>query len=97
MLLPLRYHTPIVHRIIEINSDGTFQTKGDANNGQLSFEKSIHPEQIHGKEIAIVPYLGWVKIAMNEYIMPNLLWIAAFAAIYILYSEVLSTKVRRWW
>jgi len=94
---PSPFHTPIVHRIIQINPDGTFQTKGDANNGQLSFEKSIHPEQIHGREIAIVPYLGWVKIAMNEYIMPNLLWIAGFAALYILYSEVLRTKVRRWW
>ena len=46
---PGPWTTPIVHRIIEINDDGTFQTKGDANSGQLSFEKQIHPDQIHGK------------------------------------------------
>ena len=67
--------TPIVHRIIEINPDGTFQTKGDANTNQLVFETSIRPEQIHGKEIMIIPYLGWVKIGLVEFIVPNIIWI----------------------
>ncbi|MEM7822889.1 MAG: signal peptidase I [Candidatus Aenigmatarchaeota archaeon] len=66
---------PIVHRIIYINPDGTFQTKGDANIGQLPFEKAIRPESIHGKMIAIIPALGWVKIGINQYIIPNILWI----------------------
>ena len=94
---PGPWQTPIVHRIVEINSDGTFQTKGDANSGQLSFEKQIHPDQIHGRQIAMVPMLGWVKIGMNELIMPNLFWIALAAIAYILYSEVFRTKIRRWW
>jgi signal peptidase I len=94
---PVTRQTPIVHRIIEINHDGTFQTKGDANSGQLPFEKSIQPEQIHGKEIAIIPYLGWVKIGMNEFIMPNILWVALIISAYVLYSEVLSSRTKRWW
>lgn len=66
---------PIVHRIIEINPDGTFQTKGDANAKQLSFEKRIESSQIHGKEILIIPYLGWIKIGITEYVIPNIIWV----------------------
>lgn len=61
---------PIVHRIKQINADGSFQTQGDANTAQHPFEKQIFPSQIHGKTIAIVPYLGWVKIGTTEYILP---------------------------
>ncbi|MBU0953683.1 MAG: signal peptidase I [Nanoarchaeota archaeon] len=63
--------TPIVHRIIKINQDGTYQTKGDANAGQLPFETSVKLEWIHGKVVFIVPYLGFVKITVTEYIIPN--------------------------
>jgi len=66
---------PVVHRIIKINSDTTFQTKGDANNGQLPFEKSVEYEQIYGKQVFTIPYLGWVKIGLIEYVLPNILWV----------------------
>jgi len=83
--------TPIVHRVIELNPDGTFQTKGDNNNGQLPFEKSIKQGQIHGKVISIVPYIGWVKIGLTEllfnYLIPNFVWviiiIVALIALYV--------------
>jgi signal peptidase I len=76
---------PIVHRIISINQDGSFQTKGDANAGQLSFEKHISPSEIHGVVIFIIPYVGWIKIAVTSYVIPNIFWIIialliAFAA-----------------
>jgi signal peptidase len=74
---PGQDQTPVVHRIIAINPDGTFQTKGDNNNGQLAFEKRIEPSQIHGIAILIIPYLGWLKIGMTQFILPNALWIAA--------------------
>jgi signal peptidase len=72
---------PIVHRINGINPDGSFQTKGDANKEQHSFEKHIDPGQIHGKVISIIPYLGWVKIGVTEYVLPfvvkNILFVVA--------------------
>jgi signal peptidase len=89
--------TPIVHRIVRLNPDGTFQTKGDANTGQLPFEKSITPDQIHGRQIAIIPLLGWIKIGMNEVLLPNILWIAMGISVYILYTELIRTKRVRWW
>jgi len=73
--------TPIVHRIVDINPDGSFQTKGDANPNQLTFEKHIEPSQIHGKEILIIPYLGWVKIGIMEYVIPNTGWVILIAVI----------------
>jgi signal peptidase len=82
--------TPVVHRIIEINPDGSFQTKGDNNNVQLPFEKKIKPEQIHGKSVLIIPLLGWVKIGATEYILkfPNIILVAVIVIVaYILFGK----------
>lgn len=62
---------PVIHRIvkIEIDSEGkrTFSTIGDNNNGQLTFENGIKPEQIMGKaQFKIIPYIGWVKLIFFE-------------------------------
>ncbi len=90
---PPNQDTPIVHRIIKINADGTFQTKGDANNGQLPYEKQIHYSQIKGKEILIIPYLGWIKIGLNEYILPNIIVIIILLALmYSLYALIIKHK-----
>ena len=61
---------PIIHRIVNINENGIIQTKGDHNKEQLTStnnryrtdETKITEEQIIGKAIIKVPYLGWVKI-----------------------------------
>lgn len=58
---------PIIHRIIAENDDGTFQTKGDHNLGQIVTppfldERSVPPDRIIGRAVLRVPYLGWVKI-----------------------------------
>ena len=66
---------PIVHRIVKINPDGSYQTKGDANSGQLNFEYHVPYERIHGKVVLIVPYMGWVKIGVTEYVLPNALYL----------------------
>lgn len=55
---------PIIHRIVEENGDGTFQTKGDHNAGQNSYELSVHESQIRGKVIFIVPYLGYLRVLL---------------------------------
>ncbi len=55
---------PIIHRIIKLNPDGTYQTKGDNNIGQLPFEKSVSYDQIRGKVIFIIPKIGYIKILL---------------------------------
>ena len=83
---PPSQDTPVVHRIVSRNPDGTYQTKGDANSGQLSFEASISKGQIHGKRILIIPYLGYIKIGITDYIIPNLPYVAAIVIfVYIVY------------
>lgn len=74
--------TPIVHRIVAINNDGTFQTKGDANAGQLPYERSIEYEQVHGKVVMIIPYMGWFKISMTQYLLPNIMWVIMGVAVF---------------
>jgi len=60
---------PLIHRIVDIKinpetGDYTFSTMGDNNNGQLSFEKTIKPNQIVGKAtFKLAPYLGWVNLS----------------------------------
>jgi hypothetical protein len=53
---------PIIHRIIKINPDGTYQTKGDNNPKQNFYEFSVKKEQIYGKVIFIIPKLGYFKV-----------------------------------
>jgi len=57
---------PIIHRVISINDDGTYTTKGDHNSGILSIEKNISQEQIVGKSLFRIPLLGWVKLLFFE-------------------------------
>lgn len=58
---------PIIHRIVKVDKT-SFETKGDANSGQLGFEKSIAKEQIHGKAIFKIPKIGWVKVGFLKLI-----------------------------
>ena len=60
------YKFPIIHRIVSVNSDGTFETKGDANSVQGDFEHGVRESQIHGKAVLKIPILGWVKVGLFE-------------------------------
>jgi hypothetical protein len=55
---------PIIHRTVYANE--TYQTKGDANSGQIGFETSIGTEQIRGKAVFRIPYFGWPKVWLVE-------------------------------
>jgi len=57
---------PIIHRIIKINQDGTYQTKGDNNPNQNKYEFSVKKEQIRGKVIFIIPKIGYLKVFANR-------------------------------
>ena len=64
---------PIVHRIVKIDAN-IIQTKGDHNEKQLSKdnnylktdETKIFEEQIIGKVVFKIPYLGWFKIWVTD-------------------------------
>ena len=45
----------VLHRIVEVNDDGSFVTKGDANN--TNDKGDISPENVYGKMSHILP--GW--------------------------------------
>ena len=55
----------VIHRIVAINEDGTYQTKGDRNNAQFPYEKNIHESQIYGKAIFRIPLIGWPRVLVN--------------------------------
>jgi len=48
--------TAVTHRIIGVNDDGSFKTKGDANNAED--REPVLPEKIVGKYIFRIPKLG---------------------------------------
>lgn len=85
--------TPVVHRVVAINTDGSYQTKGDANSNQLPFEKHITEDQIHGKVIFITPYLGWIKIGITEFILPNIIWLAGL----VIFLYILAIGISKLW
>lgn len=53
---------PIIHRVVNINADGTYRTKGDHNSGSRQDELSISQDRVVGKAQFRIPYLGWFKI-----------------------------------
>lgn len=57
---------PIIHRIIKINEDGTYQTKGDNNLNQLPYEFKVRKGQIYGKVVFIIPKLGYFKVMLTN-------------------------------
>jgi len=57
-------NAPIIHRVVDIK-DGYYTTKGDHNAATFSFEEKIGKEQIYGKVLLKIPYLGWVKVGFN--------------------------------
>jgi hypothetical protein len=61
---------PIIHRVVSINPDGTYTTKGDNNAGLLDVEKKIEPNQLLGKAVFRIPYLGWAKLIFVDWMKP---------------------------
>ena len=57
---------PIIHRIVEVNSDGTYQTRGDHNSGQNPYELKVDARQVHGKVIFIFPKIGYLKVILTR-------------------------------
>lgn len=64
---------PIIHRLV---GEGPYETKGDHNFAQLTGgnptndrnidETDIAEEQIIGKAVFRIPYLGWIKLVFFE-------------------------------
>ncbi len=54
----------IVHRIIKIEQNIVYITKGDANYGPDSFP--VKKNQIKGKVILVIPYLGTIKLLFER-------------------------------
>ncbi len=56
---------PVIHRIISLKDEIT--TKGDNNQQLLSFEKGISQEQVLGKAVFRVPWIGWIKLIFFDW------------------------------
>ncbi len=63
---PSNCDVPIIHRIIKVNEDGTYQTKGDNNINQLPYEFNVSEQQIHGKVLLVIPKMGYFKVFMAK-------------------------------
>ncbi len=62
---------PVIHRIVNIksiNGEIVYSTKGDNNSDQLYVEKQIPEDALVGKAVFKIPKLGWLKLALVEFI-----------------------------
>ncbi|MFQ6010395.1 MAG: signal peptidase I [Candidatus Aenigmatarchaeota archaeon] len=57
------YRYPIIHRVISIE-EGVITTKGDNNVNPDPWKTTV--DEIHGKSVLRVPFLGWVKVGLFE-------------------------------
>lgn len=61
---------PIIHRIISIDEEG-ITTKGDHNPSVYYFDKDITNEQLIGRAIFRIPFVGWAKLIFFEHLRPE--------------------------
>ena len=62
---------PIIHRIVNIkniNGNVVYSTKGDNNAAQIYSEQQIPEDTIIGKAVLKIPKVGWLKLAVVEFI-----------------------------
>lgn len=63
---------PIIHRLLK--DEEPYATKGDnyiSNAKQLDTEKEIAQDQVIGKALFKVPYVGWIKLIFFEWARPS--------------------------
>jgi signal peptidase I len=63
---------PLIHRAVEVGDN--YATKGDnhkTNYLQLESEKNISEDQIVGKALFKVPFIGWAKLIFYEWKQPE--------------------------
>jgi len=70
-------HFTIMHRVVEIKQEGNtklFVTKGDANKDVDP--EPVHPSQITGKVVFVIPKVGWIGIIIRDFIksIAGLIW-----------------------
>ena len=53
----------IIHRIIKVNSDKTYITKGDYNN--TSDSKYVNKDDIYGKVILRIPFIAYPSVKLK--------------------------------
>lgn len=61
---------PIIHRVMQIDSQ-KFTTKGDNNKGLLNVEQNVNRNNIVGKAVFRIPYLGWIKLIFFDWMKPE--------------------------
>lgn len=60
---------PIIHRVIR--AEETYTTKGDNNQGLLTYEREIQEQQILAKSVLRIPYIGWIKLILFDWQKPK--------------------------
>ena len=68
---------PIIHRVV--TADETYSTKGDHNSNQLTASNNMHrtdetdisEDEIVGKALFKIPFIGWAKLIFFEGSQPN--------------------------
>lgn len=58
---------PLIHRVVDTGE--TYATKGDnykTNSGQLDNEKNISKDELIGKALFKIPFIGWAKLIFFE-------------------------------
>ncbi len=57
---------PIIHRVINVTSEG-YITKGDRNPAPDPWV--VKRDWIKGKAVAVIPFVGWIKVLPSELIL----------------------------
>ena len=88
-------NTPITHRIVSINEDGSYIVKGDAN--ENNDDENIYPENIIGKVVLRIPGAGKIQffLASKTGWLIAILIPAIVILVYDIYKLIKLIKVKK--
>lgn len=78
----------VTHRIVNVNKDNSFVTKGDANNASDS--GPVLKNNILGKEIVFIPYLGLFLLFLKT--IPGFIVFVIVPALIFIGAELMTIK-----
>lgn len=76
----------VTHRVIGVNENGEYITKGDSNNAKDA--NPVKQENVVGKVIGSIPYLGYVL----NYIHNHKVFICLCIGVWLIVSNVMAWK-----
>jgi signal peptidase I len=80
----------VAHRIVAVNADGTYVTRGDAND--MDDSSPLRPDQVVGVARALIPFVGLPLVWVDKGFWNPFLWSVAILAAGLMWWRLVGQR-----